>query len=322
MNINITANTTKTEEEIFDGGVQTFLIVSAFVLVNFALILNISLLLILTFKKQIRKKTYTVLVLHLSVADTTVTVGAIGWVLVQRFSPRSAYLCGIVISLAVFGLFLSIYYTFIISLNRYLSIANTTLNTKLSDGKRKYALLYIPSVAVGLANMIFSVTWKESIAQCSMHTIFGASPSAFGIFVAALYFPVLFCTVVIYVFAIRAIRKHFSQVLPLAVIPRTSNGGPSGQNIRQKREMASLKTVGVIIILLMILTSPILFLSVFSMLQFQLDRYFYVTCGLGALMNSAFNPIVYTWRMKEVRQEIHRIFTSCCRFCKNWTIFL
>ena len=317
MHINITANTTKTTEGIVDGGVQTFLIVGAFVLVNFSLISNVSLIIILTFKKQIRKNTYTVLVLHLSVADTTVTVGAIGWILVQRFAPQSANLCGIAISLAIFGIFLSIYFTFIISLNRYLSIANTTLNTKMSDGKRKYALLYIPSAVVGMTNLIFSVTWKNSVAQCSMHTIFGASPSAFGIFVAALYFPLLVCIVVTYVLAIRAIRKHFSQILPLAVIPTTSNGGPSGQDIRRKRNIASLKTVGVIIVLLMTLTSPILFSSVLVMLQFPLDRYFHVTCGLGALMNSALNPIVYTWRMTEVRQEIRRIFTSCCHFCTH-----
>ena len=206
---------------------------------------------------------------------------------------------------------MSLHFTYVIALNRYLSIANTAWNNKLNGGRRKYALLYIPSSIVALISLIFSVEWKEEITSCSMHAIFGTSPSAFGIYVTTVYLPVLIGTLVVYALAIRAIHKHFSQVLPVAIIP--TNGGPNGADVRRKRQMASLKTVGVIIGLVMILTSPIVFSSVFGMLQLQVDRYFHVMCGIGSLMNSALNPIVYTWRMRDVRKEIRSIFCSCLR---------
>ena len=56
MKINNTTGTSDHQDETFDGGVQILLYIFACVLVVFAFVTNFALMLILTVKKQIRKK--------------------------------------------------------------------------------------------------------------------------------------------------------------------------------------------------------------------------------------------------------------------------
>ena len=301
------------QDNITASDVHILAYITVRVLTIFAFLTNVFIIMIMTVRKHLRKNTFITLVLNLGLADTVVTVAGIAWMLVQEISPQSTHLCGITISLQILGVFMSVYFTFIISLNRYLSISRLLWNKRAFKGKRKYCVLYIPSAVLFFVNLNLLVVWKGDVAvsHCSAQQVFSSKLFIYGTYLSVLYFPLMFCTIIVYALALQAIRKHYSQVVPMAIIPTVADTDQGSTDVIQERKLSSLKTIGMMIILLAVLSAPFLVSCVLMMCHAELGGTIHVIGVFGLLINSAMNPIVYTIRLKEVREEIRAIFCPC-----------
>ena len=302
-------------DTIGEGHVSLVVYVTSCIIVLFEFTSNALVIFILSTRKTLRKKRYTVLVMSLGVADFVISLAGLLWLLSQRIDPQSVYLCGSMLVLFTLGTFMSVYFTFVISLNRYLTATNTTWNNRMYGGGRKYALMYIPSAAIAAVSLVFTSAMENSISSCSVENMFGASMPVFSAFVTVMFLPFLFCTIICYALAMRAICKRFGQVHPqVAVIQTTHVAESNPPDFRKSRKMAALKTTGVLIALIMVGTAPFLLSFSVSMMQIEVSKTVRVVLAYGLYVNSAINPIIYTWRLQELRLELWKVF---CRSCST-----
>ena len=159
-----------TESERADG-VQTVIYCIAVVLVCFEFTTNFLVIELLSTRKTLRTKRYTVLVMSLGVADFVISLAGVVWLVSQRLGPQSAYLCGSATYIWSLGMFMSFYFTFLISLNRYLTALNSAWTNKLFGYGRKYILMLIPSVVMASTNPIFAINWNKEIMFCQIGTM-------------------------------------------------------------------------------------------------------------------------------------------------------
>jgi hypothetical protein len=92
---------------------------------------------------------------------------------------------------------------------------------------------------------------------------------------------------------------------------RNKAGNPSYGNVttnRKKIVFESLKVIGIILLLLVLLTGPFVVLMFMTVFNFEPPLiYIPVFVGLAGL-NSALNPLVYGWRIEVLRKEFKRLF--------------
>ena len=70
---------------------------------------------------------------------------------------------------------MSVYFTFVVSLNRFASAKSTTWLSKLFGGRRKYALVFVPTAIITVVNICFTTAWDENISSCSYQEMLGAN---------------------------------------------------------------------------------------------------------------------------------------------------
>jgi uncharacterized membrane protein YqjE len=80
---------------------------------------------------------------------------------------------------------------------------------------------------------------------------------------------------------------------------------------RKRKVFGSLKTVGLLLVILVVFTGPfvvLMFLTVFNVNPSYSS--IFAVCGL-ACFNSVLNPIVYGWKLHSVRKEVKLLFEPC-----------
>ena len=290
----------------YDAGDGIGYSITSFTLATFAFVINFLVSIIFSIKKKVREQTYTFLVMNLSVADLVVSSAVMIQNITNIFTPNSIYLCLTHTCLISQALFMSIYFTSVISLNCYLSAASTTWSDKLLGGMRRYAVLYVPSIIIAFVNAGFYTyrdIWYEGRASscASGQRLFGRFNN---LMMAIQIIPSLIATFVLCVLAMQAIHTRFGP----AQRSQETTIGTSQQNgidTRRKRHRRALKTLGIIFALLIILTLPL-----FVSLVVKIKPFFRGILMYGMLLNSAINPIVYTWRLKDFREEVA---IMCCQ---------
>ena len=308
---NLTDHFPDEDDTTDSGNFKSAIYIIAGVFVLLVLVTNAFIIFVLAKRKTLRENAYTVLVLTLGVADITVSFGGMTFILSQLFP--SLGLCIAMIYLFSLGRFMSVYFTFNISLYRFISAISTVWQDKLYAGWRKYAMLFIPTTLVGIAHLAFTIT-EERLSTCSADAMLGSHLTVFSIYIFSINSIALFSAVFFYIFAIFAIRKRFRQVLP-QLAPASSNITPTScfpsTIARKKREIAALKTCGVIITVITIGTAP--FLVTFLMMAMQVKVHQAVRYPLAVcfLVNSAANPAIYAWRLPEARKEILKLLCQC-----------
>ena len=309
---NITDHFPDEDDTTDPGSFKSVIYIVAGVFVLLVLVTNVFIITVLAKRRTLRENTYTVLILTLCAADITVSLGGMTFILSQLFP--SIDLCRAMIYLFSLGRFMSVYFTFNISLYRFLSAISIAWQDKLYAGWRKYAMLFIPTTLVGITNLAFTITEKH-LSTCSPDAMLGSPHTVFSIYIASINSTALISAVFVYILAIHAIRKRFRQVLP-QLPPASSNITTascfSSSTTRKKREIAALKTCGVIVTVITIGTAP--FLVTFLMMAMEVEvpqavRYPLAVCFL---VNSAANPAIYAWRLPEAKKEILKLLYQCC----------
>ena len=204
---------------------------------------------------------------------------------------------------------MSVYFTFIISLYRYLSAIDTPWKDILFDGWRKYAQLFVPSFIVAACFTSFSFVWGIDPNLCNVEYVFRlAEFSFYDLLQASVTLPFFLCTFVLFALAVRAINKRFGHALNT-----TATGARNVSDARRKRHISALKTLGIIIILLTFGTGPFLIVFLLKAFDIQITVGVNAMFGLGMILNSTLNPIIYTWKMIDLRKEVCYMFCRCCR---------
>ena len=283
-----------------------------FLLAFFAFTANFLLVLVLIIRANLRKQPHIVLVLTLSVADIVVATGVITHSMLLKFDTKSVYLCGVWLVLFSQGIFMSVYFTFIVSLNRFVSAVSTTWVIKLFGGKRKYALVSVPSAVIAVVNIIFTSHFERDISTCLIMR--GANAITYERYMTMLNIPIFICTLTLYALTLRAIHVRFGRVMPQAPVATLAvqGTGPTATEVRRRRHLTAMKTLGIILALLTTGTIPFLFVFLLKSLQIAVMPMVQPIVGLGMLLNSALNPAVSTCRIKEVRTAVHNMYCRCC----------
>ena len=288
--------------------------ISGFLLATFAFTTNVPISVLLTTKKKLREQTHTFLVMSLSVADLIVSTGGLTQIIMDRFFHEPVHLCGIWSLLFSQGLFMRVYFTFVLSLNCYVAATSTTWSDKLFGGKRKYAILFVPSAVEVIINIGFFlfVKCEDHISSCTLYKMFCSFQATNNMIMAMLNIPTLLATFLMYALAMRAINARFgkggqSQVSTIETTPQTVT------DTRRKRHMTALKTLGLISASIMILTAPYLTFHLFVSTNDEVKPIFRVSLSFGVFLNSAIDPVIYTWRLKDIRKEISNMCCQCCR---------
>ena len=278
-------------------------------IISFSSAANVLVLLTLCIKKVLRKPTYTVLVTNLSAADLTISICFIAQILTRVAFPTSMYICITWVLLFPQGLFMTFYFTCIISLNRYLSARNSSWKNTIFNGRRKYALLYIPSAIVAAINVGFTVIRVTTSMSCNLGDLLKDQ----AIYLTLLGFPPFLGTLFLYIIAVYEIYKPLAELQGPGTFEMTNEGTtPNVAEIRRNRHVSAMKTLGIIIALLMFTTAPFLLVFLLLSLDIHMNSFLLPILGIGPLVNSALNPIVYTWRLHDFRVEIRNMFCPCC----------
>ena len=310
-----TSEVGKNDHVTFNIGTIVLLLIFGSFVALFAFTINLLLVIVLLIKPSLRQQSYIVLVLCLAVADLVVSSGAIMHVALA-LARNNVNLCRIWMLMFSQGIFMSVYFTFIISLNRYMSVVSISLVNKLFDGRRKYALLFIPCAVVAAVNLgvAFGLTHAQQISTCNFRAIVGENHLAYEGYLATLNIPIFIATLFLYILSLRAVHVRFGRVAPH--VPTSQNvpgpSGPTPTEVRRKRHLAAMKTLGIIFALLTAGTAPFLFVFLINALQVPVMAFMLSVLGIVMLLNSAVNPIVAIWRLTEVRTEIKYTFCRCC----------
>ena len=304
-----------TTDTAIDGGSPyslwiriSFWIVGA-ALLCFAFLSNSLVLIVLALKKNLRQQTYTVLVICLSSGDLVITISAILQVL-DTLLLKSKIFCRIYALMLGQGIFMSVYCTFIVSLYRYLSATGTPWKEKLFDGGRKYAQLFVPSGIVVAIHISFIAFWDKKDLTCNIEIVFRiGNVSVYSLVATVMNLPVFLCTFVLFALAVRAINKRFGQALH----PTATGTALIVSDGRRKKQVAALKTLGIIMMCLIVGTAPFLLVFLFNALNFQIPSAVHSMFGIGVMLNSTINPIIYTWKLQAFRKEMGNLLCRCCR---------
>ena len=135
------SNTTN-EENYAKRMIEEMFYIAGFLLAAFAFTTNFLISFLLSTRKKLHEQTYTFLVMNLSVADLVVSTGVFGQIITDRFFPKSVHLCGTWSVLFSQGLFMRVYFTFVISLNCYVAAVSTT-NCLAEEENTSYCLFRV-----------------------------------------------------------------------------------------------------------------------------------------------------------------------------------
>ena len=211
------------EESHLQRGAMILLHISGSFVVSFAFTANFLVLLVLIIKKNLRKETYTVLVICLSAADFVNSATVLLKLVSRLISSDPVHFCRVWVVLLAQGVFMSVYFTLIISLNRYASAINAAWKNRLFRGRRKYALLFVPSGIVAIVNFIFGVVWDIKSPSCNRKSTLDKNTFIFYIYATILNFPVFLFAFVLYGLALQSVHKRFGQVLPQTTVVRVKS---------------------------------------------------------------------------------------------------
>jgi hypothetical protein len=80
---------------------------------------------------------------------------------------------------------------------------------------------------------------------------------------------------------------------------------------RKRKVFESLKVIGIILLLLVLLTGPFVVLMFMTVFNFE-PSYISLPALIGlSFLNSALNPFIYGWRIDPLREEIRSLFRMC-----------
>lgn len=283
------------------------------------IIVNFSVLIIFLKSKSVRANRHHNLVICLCICDFG--IGMSGLLASLRLlipSWSRVYIPCLLSNIFIaVGIFMSLLQTFLISFHRFLISIGSPWNDYLLRGKRKYVIYAVSwSLTFILQAFFISPTQKDSYKICSVKTIYNKNLKAFMSGYGVTTMIILLCTILLYVLTLNNVRKRYIKTYAWQ-IEKSSSEHNSNENrlqiteVGKKKVFESLKTVGIILGLLILLTGP--FILVTSLTAFDIEpshTTIFIVCVLTSI-NSVINPFVYSWKIDSLRKEFKLLFQAC-----------
>ncbi|XP_065930283.1 cannabinoid receptor 1-like [Magallana gigas] len=283
--------------------------------------LNLTVLLVFLKSKSVRANRHHNLVICLSICD--LSIGFNGVILsVRLLVPAWSGLyvpCILTVVITAVGIFMSLFQTFLISFHRFLVSIDSPWNDRLLQGKRKYAIIFLSWSVVLILNYGFIRPTSKEIKMCNVKIIYGNNFRSFIAGYGSMSMIIMLSTCIIYIFTLNRVRKRYSRTFAWQIENnqnRTSTN-TSHENtlyiteVGKKKVFESLKVVGIIISLLVLLTGPFVIVMFMTVFQFEPSHTLIFTVCLLASVNSAINPFIYGWKIDSLRKEFKTLFQVC-----------
>ncbi|KAK3097273.1 hypothetical protein FSP39_008236 [Pinctada imbricata] len=280
----------------------------------FVIIPNFFVLVAVARNSKIRKNAYTVLVLLLCISDLLLGLSGLlfsGYYAMSHLNTDiNRPVCTIILHFLVAGIAASLGQTLLICVNRFLAASGaTSTNELLFKENRKYitvTAMYVSVQAYFLAILPFQ--GSGPVMTCNFCNLYrGGNYQAGVIFISFAYTSLYFFILVLYGCAIVRLRKRFSQVVPgQSVLP--TNGSMNSASLPSYRmSVRAMTTLGVVLVLISVLTLPLVISSILEAFKIEITLKAWTFTLCFALLNSITNPIVYTWRFADLREELKKM---------------
>jgi hypothetical protein len=311
-------------------------------------LLNLCVLIVFFKSKVVRENYHYNLVVFLSISDLTLGLSGMMKSLRFLIPSLSEAIVPCIMStgLTLAAVFMSLFQTFLISLHRFLVAVNSRWRDRLFQEKRKY-IIYVFSWMSSLVWIFAFVhpTPKRDSASCSVYVIYGEHYPVFSRVFGVLGMALLISTILLYSFTLYNVRKRYMKTLAWQVENGKSarkiklsnvsknvqiktakkehiagnsskegsskTGCSSNKNVcqnRRRRVFESLKVIGIILLLLVLLTGPSVVLVFMTVFNFEPPVISFAIAAALCFINSVLNPFIYGWKIDPLREEIKLIF--------------
>jgi hypothetical protein len=165
-----------------------------------------------------------------------------------------------------------------------------------------------------------SPTPRGDVDVCDAIRIYRGNLRIFFPIYGVLSMVLLISTILLYIVTLTIVRKRYMKTFAWEMKNGQSEAGhsrtqnPSKENnmymteIGKQKVFESLKIIGIIVTLLLLLTGPSVMLTFMSVFKLDVsNNYRFVASALTGL-NSAFNPFVYSLRIDSFRKELKAVF--------------
>lgn len=129
-------------------------------------------------------------------------------------------------------------------------------------------------------------------------------------------------TIILYLFTLNSVCKRYMRTYAwqIQIEHKTTSATSSNENTLynteagKKKVFESLKVVGMIISLLVLLTGPFVVVVFMTLFRFEPSHsLIFITCLLSSI-NSIINPFIYSWKIESLRKEFKMLFQTCLSY--------
>lgn len=291
-------------------------------------IVNFTVLVIFLKSKSVRANRHHNLVICLSICDLSIGLSGFITSLRMLIPAWSGFYVPCILSTVVVavGAFMSLFQTFLISFHRFLVAIGSPWNDRLLQGKRKYIIYSVSwSVVLVMHYALIRPTSKNS-KICNVITIYGDNFQAFIAGYGTISMIIMLSTIILYLFTLNRVRKRYIRTFAWQVknshnhSQNATSANSSTENTLyiteagKKKVFESLKVVGMIISLLVLLTGPFVIVMFMTVFQFEPSHSLMFAVCLLASVNSAINPFIYSWKIDSLRKEFKTLFQICLSY--------
>lgn len=285
---------------------------------------NLTVLLIFLKSKSVRANRHHNLVICLSICD--LSIGLSGFIAsIRMLIPAwsGLYVPCILSSVIVgVGVFMSLFQTFLISFHRFLVAIGSPWNDRLLQGKRKYAIYSLSWSVVLALHYALIRPYSENLDICNIQIVYGKNFKFFmgGYGITAMV--LMLSTIILYLFTLNSVCKRYMRTYAwqIQIEHKTTSATSSNENTLynteagKKKVFESLKVVGMIISLLVLLTGPFVVVVFMTLFRFEPSHsLIFITCLLSSI-NSIINPFIYSWKIESLRKEFKMLFQTCLSY--------
>ena len=283
-------------------GMSTFMIVMSLL----ATISNLCVLIILLKTKSLHKNNHVVLILLLCISDINVGLSGViyGTTFIFPSLSTDRSFCTFHVVIYIIGVGQSLGQSFLICLNRFAATTVNSIVSNMFDRKKKY--VWTLAVWVGFAMYVLPTIaiHQKTIKYCSVVSLLGEHYETMAVILSAYAVPVLIMLFTFYIITVLRIRKRYTTIKPIGTVLNSTNESS------EKKLQDSILTVGLLLLVLVLFTAPIIFCLLIESFGFRVGRLLRTTLCILPIFNSTFNPIIYASRLKEFQTALAWVFKS------------
>nr|XP_022912672.1 histamine H2 receptor [Onthophagus taurus] len=315
-----TINTTKVHETD-NGKLNLYYMICEVLVAVFAVVGNAMVILVFRRERKLRRRTNYYIV-SLAAADFLVGLLGIPFAILASVGlPANLYACLFTVSLLVVLCTISIFCLVAVSVDRYWAILHPMGYSRNVRTKTALVIIGICWFAGSVIGFLPLMGWYNNDAQYNQKCYFLRVVDMN--YLVFLYFGTIITPALLlaafYAHIYRVVLKQLRQIVTISPTHgTTTNGRTSGGTMlrmlgaAQKREVKATQNLSIIVLFFMICWIPLY--TVNCVIAFcsdcEINETFMLLCIILSHANSAGNPILYAYHLKDFREALKNLFFS------------